>query len=292
VIATGSKTNFFGNESIAANSVEMKTVPQSLNLRSLILENFEEALLRSDLNERNALMNFVIVGAGPTGVELASALAEIKKGILPKDYPDLDTRSVQINLVQSGDRVLKEMSEQASNKAEDFLEGLGVNVWKNIRVTGYDGKIVTTNSDLTFESATVVWAAGVKGATIRGLDSEKFVSRGNRINTNEYNQVIGLKNVFAVGDVANVITRENSSGFPMMAQPAIQQGKQLGDNLLRLIENKPMIPFDYKDKGSMATVGRNKAVVDLKHFKFQGVFAWFVWMYIHLFFPHDLKMTL
>jgi len=284
VIATGSKTNFFGNESIAANSVEMKSIPQSLNLRSLILENFEEALLKSDLNERNALMNFVIVGAGPTGVELAGALAEIKKGILPKDYPDLDTRSVQINLVQSGDRVLKEMSEQASKKAEDFLEGLGVNVWKNVRVTGYDGKIVTTNSDLTFETATVVWAAGVKGATIRGLDSEKFVSRGNRINTNAYNQVTGFTNIFAVGDVANVITEENPLGYPMMAQPAIQQGKQLGDNLLRLIENKPMIPFDYKDKGSMATVGRNKAVVDLKHFKFQGVFAWFVWMYIHLFF--------
>lgn len=284
VIATGSKTNFFGNESIAANSVEMKSVPQSLNLRSLILENFEEALLRSDLNERNALMNFVIVGAGPTGVELAGALAEIKKGILPKDYPDLDTRSVQINLVQSGDRVLKEMSEKASKKAEDFLEGLGVNVWKNVRVTGYDGKIVTTNSDITFESATVVWAAGVKGATIRGLDSEKFVSRGNRINTNEYNQVTGFTNIFAIGDVANVQTKDNPLGFPMMAQPAIQQGRQLGYNLLRLIENKPMIPFDYKDKGSMATVGRNKAVVDLKHFKFQGVFAWFVWMYIHLFF--------
>jgi NADH dehydrogenase len=284
VIATGSKTNFFGNESIAANSVEMKSIPQSLNLRSLILENFEEALLKSDLNERNALMNFVIVGAGPTGVELAGALAEIKKGILPKDYPDLDTRSVQINLVQSGDRVLKEMSEQASKKAEDFLEGLGVNVWKNVRVTGYDGKIVTTNSDLTFETATVVWAAGVKGATIRGLDSEKFVSRGNRINTNAYNQVTGFTNIFAIGDVANVITLENPLGYPMMAQPAIQQGKQLGDNLLRLIENKPMIPFEYKDKGSMATIGRNKAVVDLKNFKFQGVFAWFVWMYIHLFF--------
>jgi len=284
VIATGSKTNFFGNESIAANSVEMKSVPQSLNLRSLILENFEEALLKSDLNERNALMNFVIVGAGPTGVELAGALAEIKKGILPKDYPDLDTRSVQINLVQSGDRVLKEMSEQASKKAEDFLEGLGVNVWKNIRVTGYDGKLVITNSDLTFETATVVWAAGVKGATIRGLDSDKFVSKGNRINTNEYNQVTGFTNIFAIGDVANVQTKENPFGFPMMAQPAIQQGRQLGDNLLRLIENKPMIPFDYKDKGSMATIGRNKAVVDLKRFKFQGVFAWFVWMYIHLFF--------
>lgn len=134
VIASGSATNYFGNASIEANSMAMKTIPQSLNLRSLILENFEEALLTSDLNERNSLMNFVIVGAGPTGVELAGALAEIKKGILPKDYPDLDTRLAQINLIQSGDRILKEMSEKASKKAEDFLEDLGVHVWKNVRV--------------------------------------------------------------------------------------------------------------------------------------------------------------
>jgi NADH dehydrogenase len=284
VIASGSETNYFGNSAIEKHSMAMKSIPQSLNLRSLILENFEEALLTSDLNERNALMNFVIVGAGPTGVELAGALAEIKKGILPKDYPDLDTRSVQINLIQSSDRILKEMSENASKKAEDFLENLGVNIWKNVRVTNYNGKTVTTNSDLTFETATLIWAAGVKGATIKGLDSEAFINRGNRIIVNEFSQIKGCNNIFAIGDVACMESEDFPNGFPMMAQPAIQQGQHLGNNLLRLIEQKPMTPFLYKDKGAMATIGRNKAVVDLKHFKFQGVFAWYVWMFVHLFF--------
>ncbi len=284
VLATGSETNFFGNTEIERYSMAMKTIPQSLNLRSLILENFEEALLTSDLHERNALMNFVIVGAGPTGVELAGALAEIKKGILPKDYPDLDTRLAQINLIQSGDRILKEMSELASHKAEDFLEKLGVNVWKNVRVTGYDGKTVTTTSDLTFEAATLIWAAGVKGTTVKGLDSKDYVASGNRLLVNEFNQVKGFDSIFAIGDIACMLTEEFPKGLPMMAQPAIQQGEQLGDNLLRMVESKPMKPFKYKDKGSMATIGRNKAVVDLKHWKFQGIFAWFVWMFVHLFF--------
>ena len=284
VVASGSVTNFFGNTEVEKYSMAMKTIPQSLNLRSLILENFEEALLTSDLNERNALMNFVIVGGGPTGVELAGALAEIKKGILPKDYPDLDTRLAQINIVQSSDCILKGMSEKASAKAEDFLEKLGVHVWKNVRVTNYNGKTVTTNTDLTFETATLVWAAGVKGATIKGIDAEAFVNRGNRILVNEFNQVIGFNNIFAIGDIACMETDEFPNGLPMMAQPAIQQGSQLGDNILKLIENKSMTPFVYKDKGAMATIGRNKAVVDLEKFKFQGVFAWFVWMFVHLFF--------
>ncbi len=284
VVASGSKTNYFGNSEIEKHSMAMKTIPQSLNLRSLILENFEEALLTSDLNERNALMNFVIVGGGPTGVELAGALAEIKKGILPKDYPDLDTRLAQIHIVQSSDCILKGMSENASAKAEDFLEKLGVNIWKNVRVTSYDGKTVTTNSDLTFDSATVVWAAGVKGATIKGLDAEQFITRGNRLLVNEFNQVKGVENIFAIGDIACMESENTPYGHPMMAQPAIQQGNQLGDNILKMIEQKPMIPFTYKDKGSMATIGRNKAVVDLPKFKFQGVFAWYVWMFVHLFF--------
>lgn len=284
VLATGSETNFFGNTEIEKYSMAMKTIPQSLNLRSLILENFEDALLTSDLNERVALMNFVIVGAGPTGVELAGALAEIKKGILPKDYPDLDTRLSQINLIQSSDRVLKEMSDEASKKAEDFLEKLGVQVWKNVRVTGYDGKTVTTTTDLTFETATLIWAAGVKGSIIKGLDAEDYVTRGNRLMVNEFNQVKGFENIFAIGDIACMQTKAFPNGLPMMAQPAIQQGEQLGDNLIELVEGKPMKPFKYKDKGSMATVGRNKAVVDLKQWKFQGVFAWFVWMFVHLFF--------
>jgi len=284
VVASGSKTNYFGNTEIEKHSMAMKTIPQSLNLRSLILENFEEALLTSDLNERNALMNFVIVGGGPTGVELAGALAEIKKGILPKDYPDLDTRLAQINIIQSGDCLLKGMSANASAKAEDFLEKLGVHVWKNVRVTNYDGKIVTTNSDLSFNTATLVWAAGVQGATIKGLDAKNFVSRGNRLLVNTCNQVNGFEHIFAIGDIACMATDEFPNGLPMMAQPAIQQGEQLGNNLLNLIENKPMKPFIYKDKGAMATVGRNKAVVDLKNIRFQGIFAWYVWMFVHLFF--------
>jgi NADH dehydrogenase len=284
VVASGSKTNYFGNSEIEKHSMAMKTIPQSLNLRSLILENFEEALLTSDLNERNALMNFVIVGGGPTGVELAGALAEIKKGILPKDYPDLDTRLAQINIVQSSGCLLKGMSDNASKKAEDFLEELGVHIWKNVRVTNYDGKTVTTNTDLTFETATLVWAAGVKGATIKGLDSEDFVSRGNRLIVNEFNQIKGFNHIFAIGDIACMESKNTPHGHPMMAQPAIQQGNLLGENILELIEQKPMKPFYYKDKGSMATVGRNKAVVDMPKFKFQGIFAWFVWMFVHLFF--------
>ncbi|XLS27751.1 NAD(P)/FAD-dependent oxidoreductase [Flavobacteriaceae bacterium M23B6Z8] len=284
VLATGSETNFFGNKEIEQNSMAMKTIPQSLNLRSLILENFEQALLKSDLNERNALMNFVIVGAGPTGVELAGALAEIKKGILPKDYPDLDIRKMQINLVQGSERVLDAMSVQASKKAEDFLENLGVQVWKKVRVTGYDGNTVRTNTDLHFEAATVIWAAGVKGATIKGLDAGDYVVRGNRIKVNRFNQIEGFDNIFVLGDLACMVEEDFPNGHPMMAQPAIQQGRHLGDNFERLLNGKEMKPFSYFDKGSMATIGRNKAVVDLPKFRFQGVFAWFVWMFVHLFF--------
>lgn len=284
VIATGSKTNFFGNAAIEKYSMVMKTIPQSLNLRSLILENFEQALLISDLEERNALMNFVIVGAGPTGVELAGALAEIKKGILPKDYPDLDIRQMKINLVQGSDRILPAMSEKASAKAEDYLQELGVEVWKDLRVTNYDGDWATTNTDINFKTATLIWSAGVKGATISGLDGEDFIVRGNRMVVNEFNLVKGFGDVYALGDIACMKNELYPFGHPMMAQPAIQQGKHLGKNILRKMNGKEMKPFVYNDKGSMATVGRNKAVVDLPNFKFQGVFAWFVWMFVHLFF--------
>ncbi len=284
VVATGSETNYFGNKGVEKMGMAMKTIPQSLNLRSLILENFEQALLTDDLHERDALMNFVVVGGGPTGVELAGALAEIKKGILPKDYPDLDTRRAQINLVQGGDRLLPAMSEVASRKAERFLEGLGVNVWKNIRVTDYDGQRVSTDTGTIFETATLVWAAGVQAVSIKGLDAKELLSRGNRLKVNQFHQVVGFEEIFAIGDVAQMESEAFPNGHPMMAQPAIQQGRNLGENLVRLIDGRPMKPFVYKDKGSMATVGRNKAVVDLPRFKFQGVFAWFVWMFVHLYF--------
>lgn len=284
VLATGSTTNFFGNKNIEAHAMVMKTVPQSLNLRSMILENFEQALLTKDIEERNALMNFVIVGGGPTGVELAGALAEIKKGILPKDYPDLDIRQMQINLVQGSDRLLDAMCKRSSEKAEEFLVKLGVNIWKNLRVTNYDGYLATTNTDVTFETATLVWAAGVMGEKPNGFEGEELIGRGNRIRVNTFNQVLGYNNVFAIGDIALMESEEHPNGFPMMVQPAMQQGEHLAQNLTKLINGKEMTPFVYKNKGSMATVGRNKAVVDLPKFTFQGIFAWFVWMFIHLFY--------
>ncbi|MFN7045515.1 MAG: NAD(P)/FAD-dependent oxidoreductase [Flavobacterium sp.] len=283
VIATGSKTNYFGNKEIERNSMAMKTIPQSLNIRSLILENFEQALLTNDIDERHSLMNFVLVGGGPTGVELAGALAEMKKAILPKDYPDLDVRKMEINLIQSGDRILNTMSENASEKAEKFLLNLGVSVWKIVRVTGYDGKTVTTNSDLSFDSATVIWTAGVQGALPHGLKADSFIKNIDRIKVNQFNQVEGYDNLFAIGDIAVMSSEQYPQGHPMMAQPAMQQGRLLAENLIKIINKKEPKPFEYKDKGSMATIGRNKAVVDLPNYQFSGVFAWFVWMFVHLF---------
>jgi len=283
VIASGSKTNYFGNKEIERNSMSMKTIPQSLNIRSLILENFEQAVLTKNQADRNALINFVLVGAGPTGVELAGALAEMKKAILQKDYPDLDIDKMQINLIQSGDRILNTMSEKSSAAAEKFLLNLGVKIWKNVRVTNYDGRTITTNTDLTFDSATVIWTAGVQGAKIIGLDSKSLVEKVDRVRVNQYNQVVGYDNIFAIGDICLMETDKYPQGHPMMAQPAMQQGKLLGENLIKLIQKKTMTPFEYKDKGSMATIGRNLAVVDLPHYHFSGIFAWFVWMFVHLF---------
>ena len=283
VIASGSKTNYFGNKEIERNSMSMKTIPQSLNIRSLILENFEQAVLTKNQADRNTLINFVLVGAGPTGVELAGALAEMKKAILQKDYPDLDIDKMQINLIQSGDRILNTMSEKSSAAAEKFLLDLGVKIWKNVRVTNYDGRTITTNTDLTFDSATVIWTAGVQGVKIIGLDSKSLVEKVDRVRVNQYNQVVGYDNIFAIGDICSMETEKYPQGHPMMAQPAMQQGKLLGENLIKLIQKKTMTPFEYKDKGSMATIGRNLAVVDLPHYHFSGIFAWFVWMFVHLF---------
>ena len=283
IIASGSKTNYFGNTNIEKFSMPMKTVPQSLNLRSLILENFEDALLTSNYEERNALMNFVIVGGGPTGVELAGALAEMKRGILPKDYPDLDIRQMQINIVQGGSRLLNTMSEKASEKAEDFLIDLGVNIYKKIHVTNYDGNHVSTSKDLTFEASTVIWAAGVKGAVISGVGEECIIERANRLKVDEFNRIKNHENIFAIGDIACMESEKYKVGHPMMAQPAIQQGQHLAKNIIAILKGKKLKAFQYNNKGSMATIGRNKAVVDLPNMKFQGVFAWFVWMFVHLF---------
>ncbi|RZJ35559.1 MAG: NAD(P)/FAD-dependent oxidoreductase [Flavobacterium sp.] len=282
IIATGSRTNFFGNKEIERNSMSMKTISQSLNIRSLILENFEQAVITTDEAERNCLMNFCLVGGGPTGVELAGALAEMKKAILQKDYPDLDISRMEINLIQSGDKILNTMSEKSSAAAEKFLHGLGVRIWKNMRVLNYDGRTVTTNSEVTFDTSTVIWTAGVTGAMLRGLPAESVDPRAGRIHVDTFNQVRGSHNIFAIGDIAAMESQKYPQGHPMMAQPAIQQGTHLAKNILLKLRGKPMKPFSYNDKGSMATIGRNKAVVDLPHAHFHGFMAWIVWMFVHL----------
>lgn len=282
VIATGTKTNYFGNKEIQSHSMPMKTVPQALDIRSLILQNFERAAIADSKEEREAFLNFVIVGAGPTGVELAGAIAELKNNILPRDYHDLNTSDMHIHLLEGADRVLPPMSKHASKKAEQFLRKLGVHVHCNTFVNKYNGLLVTTNTGLEMKSETLIWAAGVTGDSVQGLKAEVLVDKTNRYKVNTYNQVEGYDEIFAIGDIALMTSDEYPNGHPQVAQPAIQQGKLLGKNLMRLIENKDLKPFKYLDKGSMATIGRNKAVVDLKHYKFGGFFAWFIWMFVHL----------
>lgn len=280
VIATGSTNNFFGSKEIEENSMVMKTIPEALNIRSLIIQNLELALQTNDIEERKLLMNYVIVGAGPTGVELAGALAEMKKAVLPKDYPDLDFSLMQIHLVQGADRVLDAMSKKSSKAAEKFLKQLGVKIYLDERVTNYDGYKISTADGTEILSKAVIWSAGVKGAPVPGV--ENAVDRATRIRVNEYNQVEGFEDVFAIGDVAAMYGEKYKFGHPMMAQPGIQQGELLAENLERLQKKQSLKKFVYNDKGSMATIGRNKAVVDLPKFHFNGVFAWFVWMFVHL----------
>lgn len=280
VVATGSKTNFFGMKGVEVLSQGMKNIPEALDLRSLILQNFEKAVLTNDLEERSALMNFVVVGAGPTGVETAGALAELKRHILPKDYPELDLRQMQIHLVEAGEHILPGMSEDSSKNARKALTKLGVHLWLNTRVEGYDGTTVKTNSPTDLTAKTMIWSAGVVGNTIPGL--EDFVLRGNRLDVDQFNRLRGQDHVFAIGDVAYMSTEAYPDGHPMVAPTAIQMGKLLARNIKSLMYQRPLQPFKYFDKGSMATIGRNKAVVDWKKLRFKGLIAWIGWMGIHL----------
>lgn len=284
VIATGTRTNYFGNDNIAKNSMPMKTVPQALNIRSLILQNIEDADRAATENERLRFLNFVIAGAGPTGVELAGALAEFRKGILENDYPKLEKEDMEVHLIEGQDRVLPPMSKTASKKAQRFLEKLGVTVHLNTLISDYDGTTVTTKDGKTFRTATFIWAAGVMGAPVSGIQASALVERANRYKVDHNNKIEGFDNIYALGDVAFMTTEAYPKGHPQVAQPAIQQGKQLGENFKRLLAGKKMEPFKYRDKGTMATVGRNKAVVDLGKMHFGGAIAWFLWMFVHLWF--------
>jgi len=282
VLAMGANTNFFGNENLARRAFSMKTVSEALLLRNSILEDLEKALSTPEYDERQGLIDIVIVGGGPTGVELAGALAEMKKYILPKDYPELDTREVDIHLIQSGDHLLKGMSSESSAAALRFLTEMGVHVRLNARVTDYDGKFVYTKDGDKIRANKVIWAAGIIGNAIEGLPASVLV-RGNRIRVTPFLEVEGCRDIFAIGDLAFLTDEDYPHGHSQVAQVAIQQAKTLARNFKRQLKNQPPEPFRYKDLGSMATIGRHRAVVDLPRWKFQGFFAWLIWLGVHLF---------
>lgn len=280
VIATGATNNFFGNDAIAKDSLPMKSLTDALDLRSKILGNFEKALNTTDLEKREELMNFVIVGAGPTGVELAGALAELKNKILPKDFPDLDLRVMKIHLIEAADRVLAPMHKESSERAFADLKKMGIHIWTKTSVTDYKDNLVTTNSKQSFKTDTLIWAAGVKGDFPEGITTN--IGKGHRIITDEFCKIKDVENVYILGDAGLIQSENYPNGLPMLASVAMQQGMYLAKVFNRLARNKKAVPFIYNDKGSMATIGRNKAVVEVKKFRFQGAFAWLVWMFVHL----------
>ncbi|WP_414673610.1 NAD(P)/FAD-dependent oxidoreductase [Maribacter sp. UBA3344] len=281
VLATGTKTNFFGMEEVERNSLGMKDIRDSLNIRHMMLQNLEQATITCDDNERDALTNFVIVGGGPAGVEMAGALAEFCKYILPKDYPEYPSSIMNIYLIEAIDELLSTMSEKASTKTLKYLKDLDVKVLFNESVSDYDGSIVTTKSGKTILAKNLIWTAGVKGDFPKGID-DKHVVKGNRLKTDAYLKVDGQENIYAIGDIAALISEESPKGHPQVAQAAMQQGKYLSVTLMGLINDKPISLFSYRDKGSLATVGKRKAVADLGKLKFAGYFAWLLWSVVHL----------
>lgn len=281
VIATGSTTNFFGNKDIEKFAMPMKSIPEALNLRYLILQNLEEATLLVAKAEKEPLLTFVLVGAGPTGVELAGALAEIRNHILCKDYPELKKEDMKVYLVDFMPKVLGPFSDEASKKAREFLTDMGVEVLLNVKVESYDGNEIKFEGGKTIRTKNVIWSAGVMGEVPPGI-SKDVIERGNRIRVDSNCRVAGTPNIFAIGDVAAMITDDTPKGHPGVAQVAIQMGKFVAKTIMQTINGEPTGTFRYNDKGSLATIGRNKAVADLGKIKFQGFFAWLVWMFVHL----------
>jgi NADH dehydrogenase len=285
VLATGADTNFFGNQQLTTNAFPMKSTVEALQIRHRLIQNFEDALLTNNPEETQKLLNIVIVGGGPTGVELAGAIADMRRFVLPKDYPELDFNKMNIFLLEGGPRTLAVMSEKSSLDSCRYLEKLGVTIKIGMVVKDYDGETVTLANGDTIKSKMVIWAAGIRGNVPDGVDKSLIV-RGNRIKVDRHNRMLGSENVYILGDLASMETPKYPNGHPQVASVAIQQADNLTENLKR-IERKSseLFEYEYYDKGAMATVGRNLAVVDIPKPKLHlgGFFAWLIWMSLHLF---------
>ncbi len=280
VIATGCTTNYFGNKQIEQFAFPMKSTSEAIAIRNQILLNFEKALSATP-EEKRSLMNIVVVGGGPTGVELSGSLAELKRHILPRDYPDMDFSGLHIYLLEAGPATLGPMSPVSQQRSKAYLESMGVQVRLNTQVKDYDGNTIALGDGSTIAARTLIWAAGVTGNVPVGVP-DALLARGNRIRTDVFNRMEGYEDVFVIGDIAYMETPEFPRGHPQLANVAIAQARNLVQHFNRLYAQKTLQPFVYKSPGTMATVGKRKAVVDLPHISFQGRLAWFVWMFLHL----------
>ena len=285
VLAAGATTNFFGNKNIEEWAIPMKTVPEAMGLRNALLSNFERALTCATEEERQELLNVVIVGGGATGVEIAGALAEMRRYVIPYDYPDMDSSLMHIYLIEAGDRLLAGLSQESSQKAYEFLKSMGVDIQFGKMVTDYRDHKVVMKDGTEIPTRTFLWVSGIRANAMPGID-ESHMGRGFRFKVDEYNRIPGLNDVFAIGDQClQTSDAAYPNGHPQVAQVAIQQAKNLAKNL-KLInqgaDSSELTAFHYKNLGSMATIGRNKAVVEIGKFRSQGFFAWVLWLVVHL----------
>lgn len=290
VIAIGCKTNFFGNKNISRNALTLKSTYDAINIRNHILQTFE-TIVSANEAEKESLYNLTIVGAGPTGVELAGAFAEIKKNILPKDYHGIDFSRLNIILIEGGKHTLSTMSAIARKASRKYLEQMGVTLYTEVFVKDYTGDNLTLSNGKVLKTRNMIWAAGVLGNKIEGF-TDINMAPGSRLRVDRINKVIGLDNIFAIGDIAYMETLKYSKGHPQLANVAIQQARNLAKNIKRIVENKKTVDFEYRDLGSMATIGRNKAVVDLPFISFKGYLAWLTWMFLHLMLILSVKRKL
>lgn len=284
VLATGADTNFFGNRNMMRNALPMKSTTEALQIRHRLLQNFEDALT-ADKSARERLMKVVIVGGGPTGVELSGAIAEMKKYTLPKDFPELDFTEMKIYLLESGPKTLGVMSDKSAQQSREYLENLGVTVMTDTVVKDFDGEVLELSTGENITTSTVIWAAGVKGNLPAGIEPS-LIAKGNRVKVDRFNQIVDSGNIYAIGDIAYMETEKYPHSHPQVASVAIQQATLLAENLIKIERKSPSTcdTFEYFDKGSMATVGRHLAVVDLPKPKlhFGGILAWYIWMFLHL----------